>query len=444
MRLSYPDIALHIPRILLPRRDVAFDRWAVIACDQHTSTPEYWARVEELVGDLPSTLNAVFPEVYLGQPERQRRIARINWQMRSYLEDGLLEQHPAGFVLVDRRTPHAESRKGLLVCLDLEQYSYDENADTLIRTTEGTDPERLPPRVEVRRQAPMELPHIMVLIDDPGRTVIEPLFERRTDLPQLYGFELMMRGGYVQGWHVGKPDHIAEVVAALRGLIEAPRISARYDVASDSAPMLYAMGDGNHSFATAHKVWEEAKRQGAPAENPARYALVELVNLHDEGLQFEPIHRVLFESDPHDLLTSLSDYCRAQGSHLEITEFEDRQQWESARADLDDGQHLPFIADRRCGIATIHRPRHQLAVAFLQDFLTGSGEARYHVDYIHGNKTVDELGSRPGNVGFYTQVLDKQALFRTILREGPLPRKSFSLGEAEEKRYYLECRRITE
>ena len=442
MRLGYPQVALQVPEILLPHPGVAFESWAVIACDQYTTDPEYWRQVEELAGNEPSTLHAVFPEVHLDDPGRRLRIERINRRMRGYLEEGVLEPLPAGFVLVDRETPRTPSRKGLLVCLDLEQYGFAPGAETLIRSTEETDPERLPPRIEIRRGAPLELPHIMVLIDDPEGAVVEPLFDCRDELPLLYDFELMMGGGHLRGWHVGEPDRIARVIDALSAL--AAGFAARYGASREAAPLLYAVGDGNHSLAAAREVWGEARRKGAPADHPARYALVELVNLHDPGLRFEPIHRVVFEADAHQLLSSLSDYCRSRGSHLEVTDFADRQQWEKARAGLDRGaQHLPFVANRRLGIATIHRPRQQLAVASLQSFLGGAG-VRHRVDYIHGGDRVEELGSLPGNVGFFTEALDKQSLFRTILRDGPLPRKSFSLGEAEEKRYYLESRRIEE
>ena len=437
----YPQVALQVPEILLPKSGAALESWAVIACDQYTTAPEYWRQVEELVGDAPSTLHAIFPEVHLGGPGRARRIEGINRQMRRYLEDGTLEPLPPGFVLVDRETPRTPSRKGLLVCLDLEQYGFAPDSGSLIRSTEETDPERLPPRIEIRRGAPLELPHVMVLIDDPENTVIEPLFESRDELPLLYDFELMMGGGRLRGWHAGEPERIAGTADALAAL--ASGFAARYGASRKAAPLLFAVGDGNHSLAAAREVWE-AKRRGAPADHPARHALVELVNLHDPGLRFEPIHRVVFETDADELLSSLADHCRSRGSHLEVTDFADRRQWEKARAGLDrGGQHLPFVASRRLGIATIHRPRQQPAAASLQSFLGGAG-VRHRVDYIHGGDRVEELGSLPGNVGFFTEALDKQSLFRTILRDGPLPRKSFSLGEAEEKRYYLESRRIGE
>ena len=444
MHLTYPDIALQVPRVLLPVPEVAFDRWAVIACDQHTSEPAYWQQVEELVGESESTLKLVFPEVFLEDPDRSGRIAAINRQMRTYVDGGLLAERDPGFVLVERETGGTASRKGLLVCLDLEHYSFDPDAETLIRTTEGTDPNRLPPRVEIRRDAPLELPHILVLIDDPEGGVIDPHFDRRHELPLLYDFDLMMGGGHVRGWHVRDAHGVRQVVDSLSRLIDGGQFAARYDVADDKPPMLYALGDGNHSFATAQQVWQELKNAPNPPalDHPARYALVELVNIHDEGLTFEPIHRVVFDTDHRQLLAAFATHCRSQGSDLEIRDFDDRQQWERARADLEvDGHCLPFVAEHHFGIATIHQPRQQLAVATLQGFLSAH-EGPEQVDYIHGSRTVDRLGLRPGNVGFYTQAIDKHTLFRTILLDGPLPRKSFSLGAAAEKRYYLESRRI--
>ena len=441
MQLTYPNIALQVPRVLLPAPGIAPEHWAVIACDQYTSEPEYWHQVEEIVGDAPSTLNLVFPEVYLEEADRSRRIAAINQRMRAYLDAGFLVEQAAGFIATDRQTPYAASRKGLLVCLDLEQYSFRADADSLIRPTEDTDPDRLPPRVEIRRNAPLELPHIIVLIDDPGLTVIEPLFNQTDRLPLLYDFDLMLDGGHLRGWHVGEPGAVQQIVASLSQLLDDSEPDGNTNAALE---MLYLMGDGNHSFATAQRIWDEVKDSSASAEHPARHVLVELVNIHDAGIAFEPIHRVVFDTDPDQLMESFAGFCRTQGSDLQVTDFADRQQWERALVVRNDGcHHLPFVAGTRRGIATIHRPHQQLALAVLQGFLNGERSQRYRVDYIHGSDAVDELGGRPGNLGFFTSALDKHSLFSTIRADGPLPRKSFSIGAAEEKRYYLESRRIT-
>ena len=449
--MRFPDIGLSVPRVLLPRPEVDLEEWAVIACDQHTSNPEYWEEAARLVGSRPSTLHLVLPEAFLEAPGRGARIRRIHGQMECYLRDGVLQPREPGFVLVDRRTPHAASRKGLIAALDLERYSFAPDAATLIRTTEGTDSGRLPPRVEVRRGAALEVPHILVLIDDPQGTVIEPLFERA--LPLLYDTELMLGGGRVRGWHVGEDEAIRQVADTLTRLALPEAMAERYGLEA-GAPALYAMGDGNHSFAAAREVWNGVKAEvggvDAAAGHPSRHALVELVNLHDPGLRFEPIHRVLFGVDGGELAGEMEAFFRGQGSTPRIDTFDSPGSWRRGREDLAARglHHLPFVAGREdgppsWGIVVVHDPRHDLEAASLDAFLTDLGSRRgLRLDYIHGEEEVTELGTRPGNAGLLSRALDKHALFRTVLRDGPLPRKSFSLGEAEEKRYYMECRRL--
>ena len=449
--MRFPDIGLSVPRVLLPRGDVSLDEWAVIACDQHTSNPEYWEEAARLVGSRPSTLHLVFPEAFLDAPGRAGRIRRIHERMETYLRDGVLQPLASGFVLVDRSTPHVDSRRGLVAALDLEQYSFAPDASTLIRTTEGTDPGRLPPRVEVRQGAILEVPHILVLIDDPGATVIEPLFERT--LPLLYDTELMLGGGHVRGWHVGEEEAIRQVAGALGRLAAPQAMAERYGLEA-GAPALYAMGDGNHSFAAAREVWngirDKAGGLEAAAGHPSRHALVELVNLHDPGLRFEPIHRGLFGVDGEALAGEMEAFFRGQGSRPQIDSFDAPDAWRRAREDLGARglHHLPFVVGRegaapRWGIIVVHEPRHDLEAVSLDAFLSDLDSRRdLRLDYIHGEEEVTELGARPGNAGLLSRSLDKHALFGTVLRDGPLPRKSFSLGEAEEKRYYMECRRL--
>jgi uncharacterized protein DUF1015 len=303
--LYYPDIALHVPTVLLPRDGILYHLFAVVACDQYTWHPQYWQEVERIVGAAPSALRMILPEVYLEQEDRMERTHRVRATMRAYLEQGLLQPQAPGFVLVDRQTALAPSRRGLIVALDLEQYEYHEGASSLIRATEGTLIDRLPPRIDIRDGAPIELPHAMVLIDDPGGTVIEPLL--REELPTLYDFELMQGGGHVRAWHVSEQRLVHQVAARLRRLADAEILAQRYG--GQHAPLLYAIGDGNHSLAAAKEVWERIKRTLADptlaVSHPARYALVELVNVHDEGLGFEPIHRVVLDVDMDDLLTAM-------------------------------------------------------------------------------------------------------------------------------------------
>lgn len=444
--MNFAELAMDIPTILLPRKDVDLHSWAVIACDQYTSEPDYWQAVDRLVGDQPSTLRLIYPEVYLEEADNQARIAAINARMDEYLAAGVLTAQERGLILLDRRTSHAASRKGLMVALDLEAYDYRPGAKTLIRATEGTIVDRLPPRIRVRKHAAIELPHIMVLIDDPEQTVIEPLFE--ATLEPLYDFELMQNGGHLRGWKVSQQPLIEQVGRALERLAGRERFQQRYDVTDDQV-MLYAMGDGNHSFATAKAIWEQLKADAADPvdvmDHPARHALVELVNVHDPGLEFEAIHRVLFATDINDLLQQAEAYFARVGSPCRIQWCEDHAAAAAAAAAAGRAHALPFAAQGRYGILLIDQPVMTLAVATLQNFLDDFLQNRpgVRVDYIHGEEAVTRLGRQPGNVGFYLPAISKHDLFRTIVRDGALPRKTFSMGEADEKRFYLEARRIT-
>ncbi len=443
--MDFAQLALKVPTILFPRDGVDLTRWAVIACDQYTAEPEYWAQVDALVGTAPSTLRLTFPEVFLGKGDETARIAAINAAMQQYLADGTLRELPPGLILLDRQTGHVPSRKGLIVALDLEHYDYLPGAQTLIRATEGTILDRLPPRIRVREKAPIELPHIMVLIDDPEQTVIEPLFA--AELPLLYDFALMEHGGRLRGWHVDEPALLEQVGLALARLADPRRFKERYG--SEQA-MLYAMGDGNHSFATAKAIWEQLKAAApdpqAIMDHPARYALVELVNVHDPGLEFEAIHRVLFAVDAEDLLACAQAHFAAVGTPCRVEWLADAAAVAAAVAAAPAGSHaLPFIAGGRRGLLTVVRPHLTLAVATLQEFLDtylGAG-GRGHIDYIHGAEAVERLSAPADAVGFLLPAISKHDLFRAVVHEGALARKTFSMGEADEKRFYLECRRIS-
>jgi hypothetical protein len=435
MQTLLDSVALHVPTILLPRSDIDLSTWAVIACDQYTSQPDYWQQIADLAADKPSTLHLILPEIYLDRCTDEY-ISRINRCMHDYLERGLLVEQPPGLIRVDRRTPHAASRKGLMVALDLEHYDYRPGSASLIRASEGTIIERLPPRVSVRRDAPLELPHIMVLIDDPGHTVIEPLFEHFD--PLLYDIELMMQAGHVQGCLVTDPVRIASVARALqrcRG--------------TGADAFLYAVGDGNHSLATAKNIWESLKQstkdQAALMRHPARYALVELVNLHDPGLLFEPIYRVLFNIAAEKLSGCIEEYFQRQGTGSRLRTVSAA---EAAAVALESGSsalhRFGWVSSCGCGIAEIENPGQVCATGTLQDFLDAfvQDHPGSLIDYVHGGDVVAELGCRQGNAGFYLPSIAKADLFRTIMLQGALPRKTFSMGSAEEKRFYLECRRI--
>ncbi len=442
--MNLENIALQVPTILLPNQDVDLTRWAVIACDQYTSQADYWKQAEEIVGDAPSTLRLTFPEIYLENKDKEERINNINEAMRLYLADGTLVEQKPGFVLLDRKTSHAASRKGLIVALDLEHYDFSVGSKTLIRATEGTIVERLPPRIKVRENAEIELPHIMVLIDDSDKTVIEPLFELA--LEKVYDFELMLNGGHVQGYLIDNPSHIAAIAEAIAHLA-GPEID---NPAADRDILLYAMGDGNHSFATAKAIWENnkaaAEDQQAIMGHPSRYALVELVNLHDEGLEFEAIHRVMFKCSADKVLESMEHYFLKNGMELLLktcTSIEEAK--EIALAAIQDRTHaIPFMFQGCFGVALIQNPQLTLEVASLQAFLDDF--IKHHptaeLDYIHGEDAVEELSAKQGSIGFLLSALSKFHLFKSIAQDGALPRKTFSMGEADEKRFYLECRKI--
>ena len=405
------DNALRTARILLPRQGIDLTKWAVVACDQFTAQPEYWREAEALVGDAPSALRLILPEVWLSEGEA--RTPAIHQTMADYLAGGILA--PAvedGFVLVERDTP-AGIRPGLVAALDLEAYDFRPGARSLIRATEGTVLERVPPRARIRAGAPVELPHVMMLIDDPGDTVIGPLFDRRERLRPLYDFGLMLGGGHLRGWAVEGEDlpGVFRAVDALAGQAEG---------------LLYAVGDGNHSLAAAKRCWEQLREGLTPEQrqsHPARFALVELVNLATPALVFEPIHRALFGVQPEALMAEYRAYLAENGA--------------------DEGAGDDLIAFDGAGNewrfkSTEHPLR--LLQAFLDGYLACHPEAS--IDYIHGEDALRALVSRPDTLGFMPRAFDKSGLFDFIRRFGVLPRKTFSMGEATDKRYYLEARKI--
>ncbi|MDX2506338.1 MAG: DUF1015 domain-containing protein [Gammaproteobacteria bacterium] len=442
--MNFEKIGLQVPEILLPNKEIDLHKWSVVACDQYTSQPDYWAQVKQTSGSAPSTLNVIFPEVYLEDSDSEQRISNINTTMQQYLDDAVLTPMAnKGFVLVDRKTSQAPSRKGLVVAIDLEQYDFNKGSQTLIRATEGTIVDRLPPRIKVRQDAAIELPHIMVLIDDPDRSVIEPLFDKNP--AALYDYELMMNSGHIKGYAIDTPELIQQVTDALENLASPEVFSKKYD-ADGKQVLLYAMGDGNHSLATAKAIWEKIKQDASDTQsvmdNPARHALVELVNIHDEGLQFEPIHRVIFNVNPARLLDEMQAHFSGNCSIHRCSNAADMQ--EQAQAAKDDNIHIvPFNDADGYGYIQIRNPAFTLELAtleaFLNDYLEQTGGK---VDFIHGDDVVNELGVKEGNMGFFFPPISKHSLFKTIIFDGALPRKTFSMGEADEKRFYLEARRI--
>ncbi|MBS0448837.1 MAG: DUF1015 domain-containing protein [Proteobacteria bacterium] len=428
-----------LPRLLLPRADLDLHRWSVIACDQYTSDPGYWARVAQQVGDAPSTLHLIYPEVFLGSADKPERIARVQATMRRYLADGLLREH-AGAVLVERTLPDGRVRRGLMLELDLEQYDHAPTSTSPIRPTEGTIVERIAPRLEVRAGAELELPHILVLIDDPQGTVIEPLAAQHPRPQPLYDAPLMQGGGRVRG-HALEADAQAHLVRALHALGDGAAFAARHGLPPDTPPMLFAVGDGNHSLATAQAGWERIKVTAGP-DHPARWALVEVENIHDRALQFSPIHRLLVgvAGDLRDAL------IRHFGDRLRIVEQPDAATMRSALAAQPRGRHAAGLVQPggRHALIVVDAPAAQLDVATFQGFvdaLLAEGGAR-EVDYVHGDDVLLQLASAEGCAGLHLATIDKSELIDRVARHGPMPRKSFSMGEADEKRFYLEARRI--
>jgi hypothetical protein len=431
------DVAVMVPRVLLPKKGTDYYKWAVVACDQYTSQPAYWEDAKRIVGKSPSTLELILPEAYLEKPGEEERIKSIKEHMRSYLDSGVLEEKPQGFVLVTR-TVEGTVRTGLMLALDLEAYDYTKGSTTLIRATEGTIVSRIPPRLRIREGAPIELPHILVLIDDPDRTVIEPLTQKKQKLKRLYDTDLMLEGGHITGHLVDGEDDILGVLESLAALKDETRFSGIY---GDHAPLLFAMGDGNHSFATAKANWEKIKQtldESERADHPARYALVEVVNVHDEGIVFEPIHRVVFGTSGNRAIETILRHLKAQNDCARV---------ELGRlpcAQSGDTHIMPFITGEVEGAFIVSCPRSQLAVGTLQAALdeTVKEICGAEVDYIHGADVVKELSRKGGAIGFLLPAMKKSEFFATVVYDGALPRKTFSMGEANEKRYYMECRSL--
>jgi hypothetical protein len=427
-----------LPRMLLPKPGIDLEKWAVIACDQYTSEPEYWHGVEREVGNAPSTLHLIFPEAYLGKPEAAARIGRIQNAMRSYLKEGLLYERE-GPVYVER-TIGNRVRRGLMLELDLEQYDFGRESASPIRPTEGTMVERLAPRIEVRRGADLELPHILVLIDDPACTVIEPLGAERQALAKLYETELMAGGGRVAGYAVDGARS-ERVVRALHALASPQAFAARYGVAAETAVMLFAMGDGNHSLATAKAYWDSVKAS-LGVDHPSRFALVEVENIHDRALEFSPIHRLLFgvSADVRQALTE------EFGRRLSCTEVASGAAMRERVQAAPSSHHAAGLIEpgARFSVIQVADPQSTLPIGTFQSFVDRliARRGASHVDYVHGDEALERLAMNAANVGLHLPALNKHDLLRMVVREGPLPRKTFSMGEASEKRFYMEARRI--
>ncbi len=431
-KYDWGTFGLHIPEIMLPKEGTDYSKWAVVACDQYTSEPEYWNEVEEIVGDAPSTLRLMLPEIYLDKEGEAEKIQAIRKSMDSYLTNGILRKFPKGCMLI-KRTAEGRTRLGLVIATDLEAYDFNKGSKSLTRATEGTVIERIPPRLRIRAGAPVELPHIIILIDDPEKTVIEPLVNAPQE--KIYDTDLMMEGGHITGSFIKEED--------MEGAKDA--LSVLFDKAvekyGDGNVIFQAMGDGNHSLATAKTNWENLKKTLTPEEaavHPARYALCEIENIHDEGIVFEPIHRVLFAKEGQsgmDLINETLELLKEQNGNAYLAE---------EGAVKEGCFSIPYIAGSKRGTIIVEEPSNKLEVGALQNALDIMVKERKScdIDYIHGTKAVETLAAKDGNCGFMLPAMDKFMLFPAVAADGALPRKTFSMGEANEKRFYIESRYI--
>ena len=414
------DLGFAVPEILLPKQGTDLKKWAVIACDQYTSEPEYWANASKEAGDAPSTLNLVLPEVYLGTDKEAEKLGSIADTARKYLDEGILQSLGAGFILTDRATELHPSRRGLMAAIDLEGYSFEPGNKNICRATEGTVLSRIPPRVRIRANSPLELPHIMVLIDDPEGLTIEKAFEMADaeGLKPLYDTDLMLGSGHIKGTFVADGTPIAEsIVNGLKTL-----------KSRNADGLLFLVGDGNHSLASAKAHWENIRANLSEEEkktHPARYALAEIVNIHDKGLDFEPIHRVVFNISAEDFIAKAKEYFKDNG--IEINSASD------------DKQSFVVVTEGSEDVKiSLGNPPHTLAIGSVQMMIDS---LKLECDYIHGEDSVRKLATA-GNTGILVPAISKDTFFGTVEKEGVFPRKTFSMGEAFEKRFYLEAKII--
>ena len=432
--------------ILLPKNNIDMTRWAVVACDQFTSQPEYWRSVEKTVGDAPSALNLILPEARLRAPDVDRHIKNINQVMENDLKENIFDLFPDSVIYLERVQSDGKIRHGLIGKIDLEDYDFTPGNGALIRATEGTVLSRIPPRVKVREHAAIEISHVMLLIDDPEDKLLAP-FRDGNQMKLLYQFPLRWGGGSVKGWKLtdAQISHVADALEFLRDPDEQAR---KYGLdnnnnpdGEDISPLLFAVGDGNHSLATAKQCYENLKKITPESEwklLPARYALVEIVNLHDDALRFEPIHRHVSNINPEKLIDAFLRFYPDAYFEDYLDQNPDNQDMNGRNA-----HRIKLIYAGQERVFVIPNPTAQLAVgtlqAFLDDYTAKNGG---EIDYIHGDDVVRDLSKQPDSMGFLLPAMGKDQLFRTVIKDGVLPRKTFSMGHARDKRYYIEARKI--
>ena len=415
------NIPLKKANILLPNENIDLTKWTVIACDQYTSNQEYWDNVENIVGDNPSTLRLTLPEIYLEKEDELERISNINKTMTNYLSTGVLKEYKDTMFYIERTLENKKIRKGIIGVIDLEEYDFKEGSTFLIRATEKTIIERIPPRVKIRENATLELPHIMLLIDDEEKNIIESI--NLKDMIKVYDFDLMNNSGHLVGYQLPE-NEINRINASLEKYLDKDLFNKKYDTKNKDV-LLFAVGDGNHSLATAKTIHEKLKETLTEEEylnHPSRYALVEIVNLHSSSLDFEPIHRVVFDVDKEELLNELNKYYNLNTTGV--------------------GQNFKVITATEEKTYYISNPKSNLAVGSIQIFLDEYlKDKSSKIDYIHEEDAVKELVNN-NNIGFVFDTISKNDLFKTVVLEGSLPRKTFSMGISNDKRFYLESREI--
>jgi uncharacterized protein (DUF1015 family) len=434
------SLGVEIPLILLPKssqfaEEGELEKWAVIACDQFTQDRDYWEEAKQAADGAPSTLNLIFPEVFLSDGEADERIKNIHSAMMRYLKDGVFAEPRKGFIYIERDTPYKKKRRGLITAIDLEKYDWHPQARPFIRCTEGTVEERLPPRCNIRRSAPLELPHVLLLIDDDKEALLPALGEKVKNTSPVYDTKLMMNSGSVKGWFLDSENDFEFIAEKLDELLK--RSVSRYEGGSS---FLFAVGDGNHSLAAAKEIWNEVKAEleanGAKLNHPCRYALVEIENIYDPAIEFEPIHRVVFGINYEEIITLLSQLpdfsCRAINSAEELSRL-----CESPSA----SNCFGIICEERYALVETSAPG--IATACLQPLLDKYASCNPQlIDYIHGKEEVFKLALKGGAAGVLLPPVQKSGLFETVGRLGPLPRKSFSMGHSAEKRFYFEARSL--
>ncbi len=426
------NLGILFPEILIPGKKVNKKKWPVIACDQYTSNMSYWQNTSKIVGSAPSTLHITIPEIYLQQDDINQRINHAKETMTTYVQDNVFVRLPQGVVLVERETPFG-TRVGVMLAIDLDQYNSDHRKKPLIRATEQTIKERLPSRMKAREGAVLESPHVMLMLNDPSDNVLGSLYRSRGNFAKVYDTPLMQGGGHIKGWFIDDSDVLDTLTDSLEALLS-----------KSKDEILFAVGDGNHTLASAKAIWENHKQEIPKSEwetSPLKYALVEVVNLYDKGISMHPIHRVLFNVETPNFLRSLVSELNDMGLNARMMYTRG-----TSAQNTSNEQNLFFESSQAKGRIEIGTPKQKLITIPLTKALDKLLEAmpKVRIDYIHGDEEFDDLTQSRGCLGFRIEPLTKDQLFSLVSEYGVLPRKAFSLGEAQEKRYYYECRLLVD